>query len=282
MIDIGIIRTMKTVKEIRLENARLLATEGPAEFARRIESSTQQVNQVMGPAPTRNIGDKLARRIEAAFGHPEGWLDVEHNPAHSDVPINTPNGGQIVKSLPNTGITMPNEPTASQDSKSTDGRASVSARPILAWDREEELGDEYVLIPRLDVKFSAGNGKIIWHIDEKGQKQAFRRAWCQRLGINPEHAATIVNEGQSMESRIQDGDSLVVDYKATRIIDGKVYALAYRSELYVKRLFKLPSGGLIVRSDNPDKARFPDINLTPEDMEFVEIVAQVKGVSGGV
>jgi hypothetical protein len=44
-----IIRPMKTVKEIRLENARSLAPDGPAEFARRIESSTQQVNQVMGP-----------------------------------------------------------------------------------------------------------------------------------------------------------------------------------------------------------------------------------------
>lgn len=282
MIDIGIIRTMKTVKEIRLENARSLATEGPAEFARRIESSTQQVNQVMGPSPTRNIGDKLARRIEAAFGHPEGWLDVEHISLPTDMPISASSSGQIVKSLPSSELNIFTGPTASQGSKITGGRASVSARPIVAWDREEELGDEYVLIPRLDVKFSAGNGKIVWHVDEKGQKQAFRRAWCQRLGINPEHAATIVNEGQSMEPRLIDGDSLVVDYKATNIIDGKVYALAYRGELFVKRLFKMPSGGLRVQSDNPDKTRFPDMNLTAEDVEHVEIIARVMGVSGAV
>lgn len=245
-----------------------------------------------GSAP---FGEKAAARIEGQYGMGSGYLDssVEpirrsgtgtHNSNIRDASIKAPNGGVIVESPPHHEPRIVDAPIdyAKDSAQIADGRASVSARPIVAWDREEELGDEYVLIPRLDVKFSAGNGKIIWHVDEKGQRQAFRKAWCARLGINPEHAATIVNDGQSMESRIQDGDSLVVDYKATRIIDGKVYALAYRGELYVKRLFKLPSGGLIVRSDNPDKARFPDINLAPEDMEFVEIVAQVKGVSGGV
>ncbi|WP_454826067.1 LexA family transcriptional regulator [Paraburkholderia xenovorans] len=166
--------------------------------------------------------------------------------------------------------------------KLTDGRASVSVRPILAWDDAEELGEGYVLIPRLDVKFSAGNGRMVWHVDEKGQKQAFRKAWCIRLGINPDHAATIVNEGQSMEPRLIDGDSLVVDYKATQLVDGKVYAIAYQSELYIKRLFKRPGGGLLVRSDNPDKTRFPDMNLSAEDVQHVQVIARVMGVSGAV
>lgn len=78
MIEAATIAAMKTVKEIRLENARALATDGPAEFARAIDSTTQQVNQFMGPNPTRNIGNTIARRIEEAFGKPVGWLDVEH------------------------------------------------------------------------------------------------------------------------------------------------------------------------------------------------------------
>lgn len=69
---------MRTVKDIRRDNARSLATDGPAEFARAIESTTQQVNQTIGPNPTRNIGDLLARRIEAAYGKTIGWLDVDH------------------------------------------------------------------------------------------------------------------------------------------------------------------------------------------------------------
>lgn len=164
----------------------------------------------------------------------------------------------------------------------TDGRRSVSVRPVLAWENESELGDEYVLIPRLDIKFSAGNGRIVWHVDAKGQKQAFRRAWINRLGINPEHAATIVAEGSSMEPRVLDGDSLVVDYKATNVLDGKVYALAYQNEVYVKRLFKKPDGGLRITSDNPDKVRYPDMDLTLEQVQYVQIIGRVVAVSGAM
>ncbi|MGF6549343.1 SOS-response transcriptional repressor LexA [Paraburkholderia youngii] len=98
MIDCTIIAPMKTVKEIRRENARALATEGPAEFARRIESTTQQVNQTIGPNPTRNIGDQIARRVEAAYGLPTGWLDVEHILPADQAPMNEPNTVLIERS----------------------------------------------------------------------------------------------------------------------------------------------------------------------------------------
>lgn len=164
----------------------------------------------------------------------------------------------------------------------SDGRATMNIRPILAWEDESELGEEYVLIPRLDIKVSAGNGRIVWEVDEKGQKQAFRRSWCDRIGVRAGQAATVVAEGSSMEPRVIDGDSLVVDYKAKQLIDGKVYVLAYQNEVYVKRLFKKPGGGLTIRSDNPDKARYPDMDVPPSDMEHVEIIARVVAVSGAM
>jgi plasmid maintenance system antidote protein VapI len=84
MIESPNIRAMKTVNEIRLSNARALSKSGPAEFARTIESTTQQVNQFMGPNPTRNIGNAIARRIEKAFDKPTGWLDIEHEGDQSE------------------------------------------------------------------------------------------------------------------------------------------------------------------------------------------------------
>lgn len=174
------------------------------------------------------------------------------------------------------------EGAPAEERRLTDGRGSVSVRPLKVWENESELGDEYVLIPRLDIKFSAGNGRIVWHVDSKGQKQAFRRAWCNRLGINPEHAATIVAEGSSMEPRVLDGDSLVVDYKATNILDGKVYGLAYQNEVYVKRLFKKPDGGLRITSDNTDKVRYPDMDLNVEQVQYVQIIGRVVAVSGAM
>lgn len=74
-------QTPKTNAEIRLENARRLASEvgQPADFARRLGMSDSQMGQLIGRNPVRNIGPRIARRMEEVCGKPEGWLDVEHH-----------------------------------------------------------------------------------------------------------------------------------------------------------------------------------------------------------
>lgn len=89
MIVVDTLVTMKTCKEVRYENARALASEGPAEFARKLSDvsdkpmSGQQANQIIGPSASRGIGDDMARRIETAYGKETGWLDTDH--AKNDV-----------------------------------------------------------------------------------------------------------------------------------------------------------------------------------------------------
>lgn len=158
-----------------------------------------------------------------------------------------------------------------------------TARPVLSWEHEEELSaDEYVFIPRLTVEASCGDGKAVWHIDEKGQRNAFRRSWAERLGINPEKCATIVASGDSMEERICDGDSLVLDYTQGIVLDGKVYAITYSGEVFVKRLFKRIGGGIRIVSDNLDKTRYPDWDVTPEQMEHLQVIGRIVAISGGM
>ncbi|QEL64751.1 hypothetical protein OTERR_12750 [Oryzomicrobium terrae] len=158
-----------------------------------------------------------------------------------------------------------------------------SARPVLSWEHESELPeDQYVFIPRLTVEASCGNGRVAWHVEEKGQRNAFRRSWADRLGINPEKCATIVASGDSMEERICDGDSLVIDHTQTGINDGKVYAIAYENEVFVKRLFKRVGGGVRIVSDNPDKIRYPDWDVGPEQLEHLQVIGRVVAISGGI
>lgn len=68
------------ISDIRRINARALAKDvhGQAEFARRTGMPDSQVSQLIGENPTKNIGNKIARRIEEAFGKHEGWLDTPH------------------------------------------------------------------------------------------------------------------------------------------------------------------------------------------------------------
>lgn len=65
-------------QEIRLRRVHeLVAVEGGlARFAERVGMSNSQVSQFAGKNPTRNIGNGVAAKIEAAYGKPAGWLDA--------------------------------------------------------------------------------------------------------------------------------------------------------------------------------------------------------------
>ncbi|WP_246038608.1 S24 family peptidase [Chitiniphilus eburneus] len=156
-----------------------------------------------------------------------------------------------------------------------------SIRPVQVWENEEELAEEqYVFIPRLDVRASCGDGKLMWEIDLMGQRNAFRKAWADRLEISPEHSATLVAEGDSMEPRICDGDSLVVDYRKSDIRDGKVYALIWQGEFYIKRLLKEAGGGVVLHSDN--EAKYPARRIPAEHLDELQIIGRIVAVSGGM
>lgn len=155
-------------------------------------------------------------------------------------------------------------------------------KPIYSWEQEGELpAGEYVYIPRLNVRLSAGNGQEAMEIDlMKDQPQAFRADWIREKQLKPASLACMITEGDSMEPRLCDGDSLLVDTSQTDIIDGKVYAIAYAHELRVKRLYKLPGGGVLIRSDN--SAKYPEIKVEPSDAEHVRIVGRVVHFSGSL
>lgn len=73
--------TMKTCREIRLENMRALLAEvdnKPTILAERLNKPTAQISGLVGKNPFRGIGDQIAREAENAFNKPRGWLDHEH------------------------------------------------------------------------------------------------------------------------------------------------------------------------------------------------------------
>jgi transcriptional regulator with XRE-family HTH domain len=75
-----------TISDIRRSTARILSTRvgGPAEFARKVGMSDSHISQLLGEKPTKNIGNKIARRFESAFGAPVGWLDVARSDTELD------------------------------------------------------------------------------------------------------------------------------------------------------------------------------------------------------
>lgn len=152
-------------------------------------------------------------------------------------------------------------------------------QPILAWDHPDDLPEgEFVMVPKLDVKLSAGNGHEQLEINlTRSTPLAFRASWVREKRLKPGKLAAMTATGDSMQPGIFDGDSLVVDTSQTEVQDGKVYALWYDGGERVKRLYRLPGGGLRIKSDNPDH---PPIEVHPEKLEHVRILGRVVHRSG--
>lgn len=152
-------------------------------------------------------------------------------------------------------------------------------QPILAWEHPDDLPEgEFVMVPKLDVKLSAGNGHEQLEIElTRSTPLAFRASWVREKRLKPSKLAAMTATGNSMEPGIFDGDSLVVDTAQTEVIDGKVYALWYDGGERVKRLYRLPGGGLRIKSDNPDH---PPIEVLPGNLEHVRILGRVVHRSG--
>lgn len=160
------------------------------------------------------------------------------------------------------------------------GASSRADRPIKTWEHPEELpAGEFALVRRLDVKLSAGNGHedIDVTISEDLLPQAFRADWIRKMGLKPNRLASVTADGDSMEPSIHDGDALVINLDETAVIDGKVYWIWYDGGARVKRLYRLPGGGLRIKSDN---AAYSPIDLTSDQAQHVRVIGRVRHKAG--
>lgn len=155
-------------------------------------------------------------------------------------------------------------------------------RAIVTFDNADELDDgQYLHLPAIKLQLSAGHGSIMWEVD-RGKPRAFDRAFIAREGIDPKCAATMVVSGDSMSPTLRDGWSVLVDYcQPINLLDGRVYALVWQGEYFIKRIFKGPAGTLRLVSDNPDKTRYPDREIGAEHMEELSIIGRVDHIVGG-
>jgi hypothetical protein len=73
--------TTTTNSDISRLNARYLAESagGFKQFGDKVGLTNARVSQLIGKNPSRNIGTRVARRIEVAFDKPRGWIDQHHD-----------------------------------------------------------------------------------------------------------------------------------------------------------------------------------------------------------
>jgi phage repressor protein C with HTH and peptisase S24 domain len=147
------------------------------------------------------------------------------------------------------------------------------AGPMETWDSGTPLSDDEVEIPfYMEVELAAGHG--IAEVSEyHGPKLRFAKSTLRKSSVDPTNAACVKVSGNSMEPVLPNGSTVGVDTSQTSVIDGKMYAINHDGMLRIKTLYKLPGGGMRLRSFNTDE--WPDERYESEDLKHIIIIGKV-------
>ncbi|AOA58251.1 S24 family peptidase [Acinetobacter larvae] len=209
----------------------------------------------------------LMRLTGAARGTISGWFNGSNSPSAKHIgALST-----ALKTTPQWLLDGAGSPT--QDDSQLEG---VKCKPVLAWEAPEDLDPNvYVIIPHVDVKFSAGNGHIVEFEparQELGTAQLLD--WIHKKRVSPKNLITVDIDGDSMEPRIPNGSVVTLDKSINtlqQIQSGRVYAIRYGNELKIKRLSLRYDGALIIDSDNPAYER--EI-VDPDQLEHISVIGK--------
>lgn len=145
--------------------------------------------------------------------------------------------------------------------------------PLEPWDSRTPLDDDEVEVPLFkEIEMSAGPGSA-QVVEINGRKLRFSRATMRAAGVDENSAACATLSGNSMEPLILDGSTIGIDRSRTKIVDGELYAIDHDGLLRVKHLYRLPGGGIRLRSENA--AEHPDEQYDAEKAKHIRVLGWV-------
>lgn len=161
-------------------------------------------------------------------------------------------------------------------------QAQDQPQGIIAWEHPDDLpADQYALVARRQVKLAAGSGTIVFE-DEPLPPLAFRASFLREKHVTSrDNLVTLYADGFSMAPYINDGDAILIDRGQTQVIDNEIYAIDYGGELRLKRLQKRYDGGVLIKSDSPDQARYPIESLSGDEANHIKILGRFIWRGGG-
>ena len=134
---------------------------------------------------------------------------------------------------------------------------------------------DFAVIPQFTARGASGAGYLNDHVEVTGGL-AFKRTWLARENLKEGDLRVIYNSGNSNEPTLSDGEVLLIDVAKKEPRNGKMFAiLTADGEVIIKRMISDLAGGWLVRSDNPDKSRYPDLAVSEESIAAIEIIGQV-------
>jgi len=147
--------------------------------------------------------------------------------------------------------------------------------PIDAWDDETPVADDEVAVPFLkEVELSAGSGRTV--IEQSSTaKLRFGKQTLRNHSVQFDQAVCVCVHGNSMEPVMPHGSTVAVNRGETQIIDGKIYALNHDGQLRVKLLYRLPGGGIRMRSYNREEHQDEDFTAAQQQEAHISLIGRV-------
>ncbi|RMS14075.1 putative phage repressor, partial [Pseudomonas coronafaciens pv. garcae] len=151
-----------------------------------------------------------------------------------------------------------------------EGHGAYTAQAI----GENELTeDEEVVIPFLrEVPLREGKTTVE---SSDATMVKFTKQSLNARNVNHQDAVCVEVNGNSMEPVLLNGSIVGVNTEQTAVTDGKMYVLKHAGQLRVKTLYRLPGGGIRVRSFN--QSEYPDETYSVDEMRSapIEIIGRV-------
>ena len=204
--------------------------------------------------------ESLAEKLGVTQGAVAHWLSGRREPDLETI-------GRILSSLGLPPLQMVDTPA-----RTIESNAELIGM-LSGWDSSTPLHDDEVAIPLYkEVEMAAGHGATEV-VEVPGRLLRFAKSTLREAGVLESNAACATVSGRSMERLIMDGATIGIDRGTTNIIDGEIYAFDHDGMLRVKYLYRLPGGGLRVRSENHEE--YPDEIIPPEQLSHIRILGWV-------
>lgn len=273
-LNAGILARMDIYAIRKQQLISLIGNQRKGACAERWGMAPAHLSQILSDKTAKNLGDDVARRIEAIEGLPRGWFD-SISPSESITPA------EELTSSDHAGETSAQ--TAADQIKQmlskVKGLTSTARDRIIAaadessnvitvdFSRPGQVGDE-VWIAHYDVRAAMGGGQIPHEFPEMLQDIRVSPKHLREMGVSFKehfHLKMITGWGQSMAPTIKDRDPLLVDITIREFTGDGIYLFSHDEMLYVKRLQKKGKDRFKMISDNkhhdPEDIRVDDTHI---------------------
>lgn len=150
------------------------------------------------------------------------------------------------------------------------GTASATGYSVREAGPEDQVGTTAEEIELVDARGSCGGGAIAWELSRR-EPLIKEAAWFRRYNVRPGDVFALFADGDSMADFIVDGDIVIFDRRKVEPVSGKIFLVGHPDGLKIKRLRRGIDGSWILESMNPDKSRYPDERIGPDQAEHLQI-----------